>query len=136
MDLNPEFAGSLPMANHNLPEVILDQTPMSMRAHEQQESARVVLETRVIQNLIFSYFNIVKKSVSDMVPKTVMKFLLNESRKICQSELVAQIYKAGDLESLLVEDPMIVQQRESCRKSIRALRTAQEILAEVAKFDL
>ena len=71
-----------------------------------------------------------------MVPKTVMKFLLNESRKICQSELVAQIYKAGDLESLLVEDPMIVQQRESCKKAIRALRTAQEILAEVAKFDL
>jgi len=47
------------------------------------------METRVIQNLIYSYFGIVKKSISDQVPKTIMAFLINESRKICQSELVA-----------------------------------------------
>lgn len=79
-----------------------------MRVNEDQESARLLMETRVIQNLIYSYFKIVKKTVSDIVPKTIMAFLINESRKIAQSELVAQIYKAGDLESLLVEDPLVV----------------------------
>jgi hypothetical protein len=74
----------------------------------------------------------VKKSISDMVPKTIMAFLINESRKIAQSELVSQIYKEGDLESLLVEDPLIVQQRKQCRKLIEALKTAQELLKEVA----
>ena len=76
------------------------------------------METRVIQNLIYSYFNIVKKTVSDIVPKTIMNFLVNESRKIAQSELVAQIYKSGDLESLLVEDPMVVANRNQCRQII------------------
>jgi len=94
------------------------------------------METRVIQNLIYSYFGIVKKSISDQVPKTIMAFLINESRKICQSELVAQIYKAGDLETLLVEDPMVVEHRNQCRKIIEALKKAQVILGEVSKFDL
>jgi len=89
-----------------------------MRASADQESARVIMETRVIQNLIYSYFNIVKKTVSDIVPKTIMNFLVNESRKIAQSELVAQIYKSGDLESLLVEDPMVVANRNQCRQII------------------
>ena len=34
-------------------------------ASKKQESARVIMETRVIQNLIYSYFNIVKKTISD-----------------------------------------------------------------------
>ena len=66
----------------NFPEVVLEQTPAMMRASENQESARVIMETRVIQNLIYSYFGIVKKNISDMVPKTIMAFLINESRKI------------------------------------------------------
>jgi dynamin 1-like protein len=107
-----------------------------MQADPDQESARVIMETRVIQNLIFSYFNIVKKNISDMVPKTVMAFLVNDSRKMAHSELVAQIYKSGDLDSLLVEDPMVVEQRDRARKVIHALRQAQEILNEVAKYDI
>jgi dynamin 1-like protein len=47
------------------------------------------METKVIQNLIFSYFNIVKKNVADLVPKSILAFLINESRKIAQSELVS-----------------------------------------------
>lgn len=51
-----------------------------------------------------------------------MAFLINESRKIAQSELVSQIYRSGNIESLLVEDPMIVQNRLNCRKVLLALR--------------
>jgi len=93
-----------------------------MRASENQESARVIMETKVIQNLIYSYFSIVKINISDLVPKTVMAFLINESRKIAQSELVSQIYKSGNIETLLVEDPMIVENRTNCRKVLIALR--------------
>ena len=136
LDLNNPVGMTMAESKTNLPEVILDQTPVHMRASADQESARVIMETRVIQNLIYSYFNIVKKNISDMVPKTVMAFLVNDSRRIAHSELVAQIYKAGDLESLLVEDPMVVEQRERARKVVRALRQAQEILGEVAKYDI
>lgn len=66
----------------NLPAIILPNVPVVMRASEKQESARVIMETRIIQNLIHSYFNIVKTNISDMVPKSVMAFLINESRRI------------------------------------------------------
>ena len=72
------------------------------------------METKIIQNLIHSYFQIVKTNVSDLVPKTVMAFLVNESKRIAQAELVSEIYKAGDIDSLLVEDPMVVAQRDNC----------------------
>lgn len=66
-----------------LPVVRLPDIEPSLRAtKKQQESARVVMETRIVQNLIHSYFQIVKTNISDMVPKTVMAFLVNESRRI------------------------------------------------------
>ena len=120
----------------NLPEVVLKEVKPVMDASENQESARVIMETRVIQNLIYSYFSIVKKNINDFVPKTIMAFLINESRKIAQSELVAQIYKAGDLDQLLVEDPMVVEHRNQCKKVIIALKNAKLILGEVSNFDL
>lgn len=72
----------------NLPPVILEQIPYKMRANETQDSARVIMETRVIQNLIQSYFDLTKKNIADLVPKTIMAFLVNESRNVAQSELV------------------------------------------------
>lgn len=63
-----------------------------MRANAHQESGRVIMETRVIQNLIQSYFDLVKKNIADIVPKTIMAFLISESRKKAHSELVEQIY--------------------------------------------
>jgi len=40
------------------------------------------METIIIQNLIQSYYSIVKKNVADLVPKTIMAFLVNESKNI------------------------------------------------------
>ena len=62
--------------------MFLDDVPAKLRSHPHQESARVKMETRVIQNLIFSYFTIVKKNIADLVPKTIMNFLVNESKRL------------------------------------------------------
>jgi replication fork clamp-binding protein CrfC len=75
------------------------------------ENSRIVMETLMIQNLIQSYFAIVKKNIADLVPKTIMAFLINESKNIAQRELVGEIYKQANLEALLVEDPEISQKR-------------------------
>ncbi len=49
-----------------------------------------------------------KKTAADMVPKTIMSFLVNESKKLAKSELVVKVYQAEDLSELLVEDPIVV----------------------------
>ena len=76
----------------------------------------------MIKNLIQSYFDLVKKNIADMVPKTIMAFLVTESRNIAQGELVEAIYKSGNFEQLVVEDPMIAAQRASCKRTIGALQ--------------
>lgn len=62
-----------------------------------------------------------KKNIADLVPKTIMAFLVHESRSIAQGELIEKIYKEGNLEMLIVEDPMIAAQRNGCLKTISAL---------------
>jgi len=99
----------------NLPEVFLDDVPIKLRSHPQQESSRVIMETRVIQNLIYSYYSIVKKNIADLVPKTVMNFLVNESKRLAQKELVVRVYQDPELEKLLVEDPIVAANREACQ---------------------
>ena len=99
-----------------------------------RDNPRVAMETNIIKNLITSYFNVVRKNISDIIPKTIMNFLINESRRIAQSELVNAIYQDNKKEELLVEDPIVVQNRINCQKVIDALRQAQALLNEARQF--
>ena len=92
------------------------------------------METIIIQNLIQSYFDIVKKNIADIVPKTIMAFLVNESKSIAQRELVSEIYKQGNLEELMIEDPIVTQTRDQRKKETKALRQAQSLLNEVTQY--
>lgn len=45
-----------------------------------QSSHRATMETTIIKGLITSYFDTVRKSINDMVPKTIMAFLVNKAK--------------------------------------------------------
>ena len=83
---------------NNTPVIVLDQIPHKMRANHKQESARVMMETRVIQNLIHSYFELTKKNIADLIPKTIMCFLVEQSKTTAHQELVECIYKGGNFD--------------------------------------
>ncbi len=44
-------------------------------------------------SLLGSYFNICRKNIGDTIPKSVMHFLVNESKFNLQNELVSALYK-------------------------------------------
>ncbi|CAG9332333.1 unnamed protein product [Blepharisma stoltei] len=107
--------------------------PMRIRANmnpTQEESQ----QTELIKILIKSYYNIVKTNVSDLVPKTIMGFLVNKSREELQRELVKELYKDNLYDVLLEEGGNIGPRREKCIKIGKGLRKAIDILNEVREY--
>ena len=71
----------------------------------------------------------------DMVPKTIMAFLVNKTKSLAQRELVAQLYREDvDLKELLQEDSTTLKKREECKKMVQTLNEALSFLNELRDF--
>lgn len=101
-------------------------TPMSTRER---------MEVEVIKSLLQSYFSIVKKNFADMVPKTIMCFLVNYTKENLQSELVRALYRdEGRYDELLKEADDTASRRRACLEMQALLARALEIVHEVREF--
>ncbi|XP_051524643.1 dynamin-1-like protein isoform X2 [Myxocyprinus asiaticus] len=99
-------------------------------------SAREQRDCEIIQRLIKCYFLIVRKSIQDSVPKTVMHFLVNFVKEHLQSELVGQLYKQPLLQELLIESQETAQQRTEVAQMLEALKKASNIISEIRETHL
>ncbi|KAF9340163.1 vacuolar protein sorting-associated protein 1 [Linnemannia elongata] len=95
-------------------------------------SEREQIETEVIKLLISSYFNIVKRTVVDTVPKAIMLNLVNTAKEELQRELLQELYKTEVLDELLKESEFTQNRRKECKKMIEALQKADEIVGTVS----
>jgi len=92
---------------------------------------REALETELIRRLISSYFNIVRETIADQVPKAIMHLLVNHSRDEVQNRLVSELYKEELFGELLYEDDGIKKEREKCEKLLNTYKEAAKIVGEV-----
>jgi dynamin 1-like protein len=92
---------------------------------------REALETELIRRLISSYFNIVRETVADQVPKAIMHLLVNHSKDVVQNRLVSSLYKEDLFQELLYEDDTIKTEREKCEKLLKTYKEAAKIVGEV-----
>jgi dynamin 1-like protein len=96
---------------------------------------REKIETEIIKNLISSYFDIVKKNFSDLVPKTIMHFLVSSFREGLQNSLVSQLYKEAVIAELMKENEDVAAKRKSFGEMRELLQKALEIVNEVRDFN-
>ncbi|KAF3986380.1 hypothetical protein FT663_04203 [Candidozyma haemuli var. vulneris] len=108
----------------------MEAPPPVLRATGQM-TERESMETEVIKLLISSYFNIVKRTVADLVPKAVMLKLITRSKDEIQKELLSKLYSAEDLGDLVKENEATVQKRKECLKMVEVLKNASEIVSSV-----
>jgi len=99
-------------------------------------SERELMETEVIKALIVSYFNIVRKTIADMIPKAIMAFLVNHSKQRLQSELVKQLYQPAQFEQLLREADDVSDKRQSCMELLAILNRALEIINNAREYNV
>lgn len=81
--------------------------------------------------LITSYFNIVRRTMIDMVPKAIMMNLVSWTKENMQGELLTQMYKTEELDDLLKESDYTVRRRKDCQQMVESLSKAQEIVNQV-----
>jgi len=94
-------------------------------------SEREYMETEVIKLLIQSYFNIVKRTVADTVPKAIMLNLVAYAKEQLQRELLKELYRTDLLNEMLQESEFTAERRRECVKMIEALQKADEIVSGV-----
>ncbi|KAI9235316.1 vacuolar protein sorting-associated protein 1 [Podila verticillata NRRL 6337] len=127
---NGGFFGSF-FSNKKKRSTIIEAPPAVLKASGNL-SEREQIETEVIKLLISSYFNIVKRTVIDTVPKAIMLNLVNNAREELQRELLQELYKTEVLDELLKESEFTQNRRKECKKMIEALQKADEIVGTVA----
>ncbi|TEA20139.1 Dynamin-related protein DNM1 [Colletotrichum sidae] len=105
--------------------------PFGSTGGEPAMTEREAMETELIRALISSYFNIVRESIADQVPKAVMHLLVNHCKDVVQNRLVSELYKEALFEELLYEDDGVKKEREKCEKLLQTYREAAKIIGEV-----
>lgn len=115
-------------------KLVADQGPAPPSQGATGEPAmtdREQMETELIRALISSYFNIVRESIADQVPKAIMHLLVNHCRDEIQNRLVSELYRESLFEELLYEDDGVKKEREKCEKLLQTYKEAAKIIGEV-----
>ena len=89
------------------------------------------METDLIRTLIGSYFNIVRQTIQDLVPKAIMHLLVNFTSQQVQNRLVSSLYKPDIFSELLNEDEALVAERTRVKALLDAYKDAFKTLSEV-----
>ncbi|XP_015247855.1 PREDICTED: dynamin-1 isoform X7 [Cyprinodon variegatus] len=89
-------------------------------------------QVETIRNLVDSYMAIVNKTVRDLIPKTVMHLMINNTKDFINAELLAQLYSCGDQNTLMEESQEQAQRRDEMLKMYHALREALSIIGDIS----
>ncbi|XP_074059501.1 dynamin-2 isoform X4 [Macrotis lagotis] len=111
-----------------------DQAENEDGAQENTFSMDPQLERQVetIRNLVDSYVGIINKSIRDLMPKTIMHLMINNTKAFIHSELLAYLYSSADQSSLMEESADQAQRREDMLRMYHALKEALNIIGDIS----
>ncbi|KAH6626955.1 Dynamin central region-domain-containing protein [Chaetomium sp. MPI-SDFR-AT-0129] len=127
---NSGFFGSFFAAKNKKKAAAMEPPPPTLKASGTL-SEREGIEVEVIKLLISSYFNIVKRTMIDMVPKAIMLNLVSFTKEEMQKELLENMYRQSELDDLLKESDYTIRRRKECQQMVDSLSRASEIVSQV-----
>jgi len=96
-------------------------------------SERENIEIDLIKILLKSYFDIVKSTILDRVPKAVMSQLVNEISSNLQGELILRCLESGAT-NLVKENPEVTAKRDQAQNLLQTLEQCIKIVNTVRDF--
>ncbi|KAK4149228.1 vacuolar protein sorting-associated protein 1 [Chaetomidium leptoderma] len=127
---NSGFFGSFFAAKNRKRAAAMEAPPPTLKASGML-SEREGIEVEVIKLLISSYYNIVKRTMIDMVPKAIMLNLVSFTKDEMQKELLENMYRQSELDDLLKESDYTIRRRKECQQMVDSLGKASEIVSQV-----
>ncbi|KAJ9159210.1 hypothetical protein P3X46_024731 [Hevea brasiliensis] len=96
-------------------------------SHSEQEN----IEIAVTKLLLRSYYDIVRKNIEDSVPKAIMHFLVNHTKRELHNVFIKKLYRENLFEEMLQEPEEISMRRKRTRETLRVLQQAFRTLDEL-----
>lgn len=116
------FTGMAPLQHlSRIPDKLMIETKPSKRERN---------EIGLIKQMITSYFDVVKKNVNDLVPKTVITFFIKRTIDLAEKEMVHCLYDEKVIEAVMKEDQDVVNQRNTIMTNISVLKECLVLMAE------
>mmetsp|Transcript_18992 Transcript_18992/g.31134 ORF Transcript_18992/g.31134 Transcript_18992/m.31134 type:complete len:1083 (-) Transcript_18992:172-3420(-) len=112
--------------------VHLPEVPYSIRPPINPAELR---QTELVKAILRSYFDIIRKTIRDAIPKAIMCFLVLKAKEELQFTLGA-LFSRQSVEDILKESGAVAAQREQLDKEQQALKKAVAILEEVENIPL
>ncbi|KFK39955.1 hypothetical protein AALP_AA3G311000 [Arabis alpina] len=114
----------------NLSTIYLKEPPTILRSSE-THSEQEAIEIQITKLLLKSYYDIVRKNIEDLVPKAIMHFLVNYSKRELHNVFIEKLYRENMIEELLKEPDEIAIKRKRTRETLRILQQAKRTLDEL-----
>ncbi|XP_029565258.1 dynamin-1 isoform X11 [Salmo trutta] len=89
-------------------------------------------QVETIRNLVDSYMAIVNKTIRDLMPKTIMYLMINNTKEFINAELLANLYHSGDQNSLMEESQEQAHHRDEMLRMYHALKEALSIIGDIS----
>ncbi|XP_015784186.1 dynamin isoform X3 [Tetranychus urticae] len=89
-------------------------------------------QVETIRNLVDSYMKIVTKTFRDLVPKIIMHLMINNAKDFIYSELLANLYAAGDQSTMMEESPEEEKRRNELLKMYHGCKEALKTIGDVS----
>ncbi|PWZ09977.1 Dynamin-related protein 3A [Zea mays] len=127
---NKSYAMPAPNLDHSFSTIQLREPPVVLKPSEHQ-SEQEALEIAITKLLLKSYYNIVRKNVEDFIPKAIMHFLVNHTKRALHNYLITKLYRDDLLEDLLKEPDELTIKRKQIRENLKVLQQAYKTLDEI-----
>ncbi|KAF9603299.1 hypothetical protein IFM89_034648 [Coptis chinensis] len=115
---------------HALSSITLKEPPMILKPSE-THSEQEILEIAITKLLLKSYYDIVRKNVEDSVPKAIMHFLVNHTKRELHNVFIKKLYRDNLYEELLQEPDEVATKRKRTKETLRVLHQAFRTLDEL-----
>ena len=93
---------------------------------------REKIECEILFRLLISYFEIVKKNVSDMIPKAVSYLLIDKLKVKLTSYLINELDSEAKIKQLSQVAPEVAQKRVQLKKTLTLLDDSMGILSDLS----